>query len=448
MNDPSVVEGKREDVEWETQRRRVVRHSFALLPLTFYRSSMTARTTWLAVCFLCLALAAQAADPFYMRLLQQGTDAYNRRDFVAAEHQLRIACFGLLDEPALLADGLVRLGLAQASADDTVGFAETFQRLAEVEERFGGYSKASIPSEVRNAFQQVVLKLVPRSTLAERPAMARLIPIAEDRVSDPAQVPATPRATPAPPRAGVPATTNTAAVVVPAAPLAALQAPTAAPMGTSGPTPKGTAVPSTPTPSAAAPTMATPVPTAAPSRSPAPAPRGTAASTAPTQMAAPSVVGPAAASGSLTSPPPVVASTPLVAARQSKMRRPTVTEQRELDSIQELAGKGKVGDALQRAQHLADAQADLAEAQFVAAELAYRMRRFPEAVAYFRRGGDPGDARPLLLFYEAVSLYEAGEPASAAVVLKRSLPNIKRSSYVEGYVMKILGPGAVSPAKP
>jgi tetratricopeptide (TPR) repeat protein len=129
------------------------------------------------------------------------------------------------------------------------------------------------------------------------------------------------------------------------------------------------------------------------------------------------------------------------------MRQPTVAEQGELDAIQELVREGKIGDALKRAQRLADAHADLAEAQFVAAELAYRMRRFPDAVAYFRRGGDPGDARPLLLFYEAVSLYEAGDPASAAVVLKRSLPNIQRTPFVEGYIQKILIPDAGSAPK-
>ena len=111
-------------------------------------------------------------------------------------------------------------------------------------------------------------------------------------------------------------------------------------------------------------------------------------------------------------------------------------------------GKDKIGDALARARRLADAQADLTEAQFVAAELAYRTLRWPEAVAYFRRGGDPGDARPLLLFYEAVSLYETGDADGAAAVLKRSLPIVRHTSYVESYVQKILGPGAANPHKP
>ncbi len=110
--------------------------------------------------------------------------------------------------------------------------------------------------------------------------------------------------------------------------------------------------------------------------------------------------------------------------------------------------RNKIGEALVRARVLADEQPDVAEAQFTAAELAYRTLRWPEAVAYFRRGGDPGDERPLLLFYEAVSLYEAGDRAGAAVVLKRSLPNIRKTSYVESYINKILGPETMPVGKP
>ena len=129
------------------------------------------------------AVTADAADPFYLRLLRQGTDAFNRGDYQAAGRELRIACLGLLDEPQLLADGLTRLALAQAAAGDDTGFRETFQRLSEVEERFGGYSRADIPKDVRSAFEVLVVQAIPRSTLSENAAFARLVPTRQDSLA-------------------------------------------------------------------------------------------------------------------------------------------------------------------------------------------------------------------------------------------------------------------------
>jgi tetratricopeptide (TPR) repeat protein len=130
-----------------------------------------------------VTLAAHAADPFCMRLLREGTDAYNRRDYQFAVRQLRVACFGLLDEPQLLGDGLTRLALAQAALGDETGFRETFQRVSEVEERFQGYSRADIPNDVRGAFEALVVQMIPRATLSENAAFARLIASRRESVS-------------------------------------------------------------------------------------------------------------------------------------------------------------------------------------------------------------------------------------------------------------------------
>jgi hypothetical protein len=119
-----------------------------------------------------------------------------------------------------------------------------------------------------------------------------------------------------------------------------------------------------------------------------------------------------------------------------------------LDRARELANAGDLDGAFALARKVADARSDCAEPQFVTAELAYRTSRWKEAVAYFRRGGDPGDGRPLLLFYQAVALYEAGDRAGAAVPLKRSLPKIKHTPFVEGYARAILGEAAPATQKP
>src|SRR5437763_9915096 len=85
-----------------------------------------------------LPLAA-AVDPFYLSLLRDGQLAFDRKDYPAAARHLRLACFGMLEEPRPLADCLARLALAQDRAEDLDGFRETFKRLAEVEERFNAY---------------------------------------------------------------------------------------------------------------------------------------------------------------------------------------------------------------------------------------------------------------------------------------------------------------------
>ena len=119
--------------------------------------------------------ANAAADPFYLDLMRDGMQAYDRGDYVTAAKQLRLACFGVLDEPERLAACLTRLGLAQAAAGNADGFRETFRRIVEVEGRFGAYTKADLPPEVRTAFEQRALAAVPASTLDAIPAWKGLL---------------------------------------------------------------------------------------------------------------------------------------------------------------------------------------------------------------------------------------------------------------------------------
>ncbi len=262
---------------------------------------------------------ALGADPFYENLLAKGTDQYNRRDVAAAARTLRLACFGLLEEPERLADGLVRLGLAQGAAGEREAFAETFRRLVEVEERFGGYGQAPIPDAVRAEFERLARTFLPPSTLSTSAGFGHL----------------------AAPKPGGPSSTPT---------------PTVQPGG-----------------------AVHPVPT------------------------------------------------------------PTAEQTRELQQAQALLVEGRVVESYERARTLADASPAWREAQLVAAEAAYRLARWQEAAAYFGSAGDPGEEQPLLLFYWAVSLFEAGDKARAATVLRRALPRIKHTEYVDAYEAKILG---------
>jgi hypothetical protein len=95
-------------------------------------------------------------------------------------------------------------------------------------------------------------------------------------------------------------------------------------------------------------------------------------------------------------------------------------------------------NAFYLARELADASPAAREAQFLAAEIAYRLSLWNDALRYFERGGDPGVEQPERLFYLAVCLYETGDLEGAARTLRRCLPRIKRTPFVQSYASKIL----------
>jgi hypothetical protein len=517
---------------------------------------------------LILATVAHAADPFYMRLLRQGTDAYNRRDYQPAVRQLRVACFGLLDEPQLLADGLTRLALAQAAAGDETAFRETFQRLSEVEERYQGYSRADIPKDMRGAFEVLVVQMIPRATLSENAAFGRLVPSRQDNVSKlpPAQrrkelerlikkEPSEGRwrlmladleladgngssayaaadgalklapgnrealklrglaaaadkkwasavedlrscgfANSDPKVAGALLSclvelkrwqeANDLAVQLPSdvardRTVQQLTVSAAAGLAASRP-----AVAPTPTrvvlggakvgekPAAGAGVAAGVVaggPAQTPTPRPAAKPAGSTGALGVVGGGTPSLSAtklpekPTAAAGSpqVFTPKPTEKSATGIAAAvgsgspsapaQKPLTRKGVlstAERADLGRVQELAKSGMLDDAFAVARKVADARPDLVEPQFVAAEMAYRTTRWNDAVVYFRRAGDPGDSQPLLLFYSAVALYETGDRAGAAAALKRCLPNIRRTSFVDDVARKVLGDSASVSQKP
>jgi hypothetical protein len=309
--------------------------------------------------------ALAAIDPFYQGLLREGQLALDRKDYGIAARQLRLACFGMLDDPRPLADCLSRLFLAQDGANDLEGIRETFRRLAEVEDRFKGYSQADIAPELRAAVEARLAVRIPAATLAGAPAFRSTQG----------------KKTPSPPAAG-PAAGSSAAP--------AHGAPAAKPPAT----------------------QASPIAAQAPEPGAAAPPAGTAAAGGPAK--------------------PPAADKPFTDAERKKLdqARQLLAEQRPPKELRQ---------AFELARSVADAHPGSKEAQHLAAEGAYRISRWGDATAYFRRGGDPGDAEPERLFYLAVSLYESGDAPAAAAALKRSLPNLKRTPYVESYIRKILG---------
>ncbi|HSG40376.1 MAG TPA: hypothetical protein VLE27_12120, partial [Thermoanaerobaculia bacterium] len=250
-----------------------------------------------AVFLLLLTLAALApgamsavVDPFYQSLLRDGQHAFDRKDYAAAVRDLRLACFGMLDDTGPLADCLARLALAQDRLDDAEGFRNTFQRLVEIEDRFKAYSQGEMVPELRTALEARVAVRIPAATLE-----------------------------------GIPAFRSLAARKPETAPAAAVKAPAAQ--------------------------KKPPVAVAAP-------------------VAAPGV-----------------ATAPSEAERKALIRaRLILSEQRP--------GKDELEEAFRISREVAGAHADLKEAHHLAAEAAYRLRRWREALQYFRSGGDPGEGQP------------------------------------------------------
>jgi tetratricopeptide (TPR) repeat protein len=407
----------------------------------------------LSASLLLAAHAALAADPFYLRQLREGSDSFNRRDWSGAIGHLRVACFGLLDEPMLLADGLTRLALAQGAGGDLEGVRTTFQRLVEIEERFSAYRKADIPADMRKAVEDLFVAVVPEVTLRTTPSFARLVPSPQQRV---AALP--PKQRRAELERLVRQEPREEAWPVMLAELeleegdarhafeAAEQAVALAPDNPSALRVHGLAAAGSRRWSTAHADLST---------------LGTAtgdATVAAALLESLLELGRSAEAVELFARlPEPIRQDPRVAGLAERFRQgagaapggsaaataaavaPAPSLDEELARSRDLVGLGKVGEAYAVARAAAEANPGSVEAQHAAAELAYRNGRWAESKAYFERGGVPTDDQPLRQFYYAVVLVETGDREAAATMLRRCLPHIRRTDYVKRYEAKILG---------
>ena len=119
-------------------------------------------------------------------------------------------------------------------------------------------------------------------------------------------------------------------------------------------------------------------------------------------------------------------------------------DERLLGLVREELAAAKTAAAVERiyttAAALAVRHPTDARVQHAAAEAAYRASRWREAVDHFRRGGDPGEEQPLLLFYLAVAQWESGDAEAAAATMVRTQGRLRPTEFVESYRRKILAP--------
>jgi tetratricopeptide (TPR) repeat protein len=403
------------------------------------------------------AAPAAAADPFYEDLLRKGLRDHGRGDFKLAAKRIRIACFGFLEEPPLLTKCLIHLALVQGAAQDREGFSESWERILEIEERFGSYSEVDLPA-AKNEFESRALEWISPEELLFSPTFAALLrqqrqdeldslsPEETRReletllASDPenrtllfrlaelewdrqklrraaqlldrllalepddqqarclrGRVAIAPSCT-SPPEDADSAASYMACLLKlerfeeAGALLLQLPEELREEKGISGMKARISESESIGERSASDPVAFEGVPAADPQ-------------------------------GDTLSTP--------------EEDRADLLRIRDL--IDGATTADQLADVLRLAIDLAETHPESQDAQFLAAEAAYRNSQWAEAVHLFRRGGRPPADRAALLFYFAVSLFEDGQHEEAARVLGPALPSLERTVLVDSYAARILG---------
>ena len=118
--------------------------------------------------------SAIASDEFYLSRLREGVEAFQAKRTVDAIDRLRIACFGLLDTPASLEEGLAVLSLAYADSGRTADVDVTLIHFLEVERKFGAYPKTSLSPTLKSVFETLLLRTTKPEVLAGYPNLASI----------------------------------------------------------------------------------------------------------------------------------------------------------------------------------------------------------------------------------------------------------------------------------
>jgi len=419
-----------------------------------------------------LAAPADAIDPFYENLLTEGQLAFARGDDAGASKRFRIACFGLLEEPARLADCRTRLALSEARLGHREEFESAFRQILELERRFGAYAEATIPADLRSTFEQQVALWIPEELIRGVPVFESVV---RKRVLDRlAQLPPNQMkmeleqlATAEPTEPRWPLELARLAVAerswLPAQEWAGRTLALAAGHDEALCL-RGRAA-------AMAARCAEALPDLSHCSAPPEDPRLVEDQLG-CHLALQDLDG---AEGFIASLPPALqgsrtvrrAGKALAKARQAAERaavfQPVAAKDTTAPSEEpangeagaEAAEPGEIGqlrtsllaaddygtlsELSRRAAELAEASPDWVEAQRLAGEAAYRTSQWERGVHFLRRARLDDEAPPALLFYLAVSLFESGQPGEAAVVLEQAMPRLESSPLVRSYRERILG---------
>lgn len=123
------------------------------------------------------ALARGSVDPFYDRLYREGLNARAAGENALAARKLRLACFGMLEDPPSLAGCLGQLALVEAARGESQALREALDRLLELERLFQALTKASggnLSASDREAIDDLIRKTAAPQAVADIPAFRLL----------------------------------------------------------------------------------------------------------------------------------------------------------------------------------------------------------------------------------------------------------------------------------
>jgi len=451
------------------------------------------------VALLAIAAANPDVDPFYAQRAREAGAALATGDAQAAVRLYRIACFGMLDTPVVLGGCLGRLAIAEARADDREGFADSFRRLAAVEERFHGFAQSDLTADERAELAERAGALVTQQEVALLPSVAAVVE--ERRRAEIAALPPKERIRrleklaaeqPGEVRWKIGLAQAELDRGEPKAALERIEKVDAPERAEQIATLRGTALAQTKRCPEALAAFATGQPSANPAAAsgyigclhdakrdaearafaaglpdevghapavqkavgelPEPKPEAAEAEVPASTSEAPSQETDAAKTAEIPAETP--AETPTDTASTAPAPEPVEDTLPPLDEAQrgrveaarEALATTSTLSALERhiagLEPIAEARAGDSELQRLLATLAYRASDWPLCVSAFVRSGSPEADPPLLRFYRAVCEYETGDRDAAAAALGDSAQALKRTPFVDRYLALILGEGA------
>lgn len=334
------------------------------------------RTSVIAAALVVFASVSQASDPFYASLLTRGVSDAQRGDDFKAIKELRIAAFGLVDDPGqylrsqvYLANALEHLGRHDEAAT-AVGKAMQAERIGNV------YAGVGIDPATRSAFEALAAKSL-------RPEQLALVPSFRNvgRVLNPP-----------PPIVEAPPVTVTKAVPPPQIPIQKTV-----------PQPQHAAVQKPATTPAPKPVAATPV-------QPTPA------------------------------PPVVIESPLVAASKHQPSQALAATDPSlQIADAQRLLNEGKILAARQIYLRLAQADGLSRSTTLDVAKGLNLTSAWRESSLAYQKAMPFRSGEEMHEFYESVNRYELGDVSAARDLLTRALPALPVTRETSLYKAKILG---------